>query len=614
MDDKNYLNMPRPPKKTMFVAVSLCLFLRSIPAASARASVFFNLPSPLRLEAPEYVCVSGHANPDDVNSITCPALDHLGAPDIGKYGVFLDTSSIVTVVLNGLRMGGENRRHRVDDANPFVGSAVATQSGGGDETRNGFKGGGGVRELKEESGVQGHYIQVYLLPVEEYRDSVKSGTHSCCFEKMGDSPSLEDQKSCKGYEQTDFRQGTATKGSTVHLFSIPDEKSNGNNRLVARLRPKISGKHMVVLSNCAADVTGLTVIARSGQISFASPFGALPLNMMGIIPFYVSMAVAYCLLILVWLHRLITTVGPDASTVTRGSGLGRCYRRAGLAGALRSVLPLQRAVFYLVCCHCTFSILASYYYLRLNTVPVDVNVLYGGTAAALVEWGPLSGAVALAHFGTVFACQAVATLAADGTWLIHGEVVGWRCRGRFHQSAFAVAALGVAWAGFFLLYGTMSPKDRRRYSITCGILWIIFLLYSVSRSLSHLRSLIVGDEAERVLVGGGILNAKRGLFRKLYGIITIYPIIFVLTLVLNSRRRKDAWGWVGFVLIDAYIFVLLVHSSFTWLPREMARQEYMKYAPVATVAEAGNDNDWDGDILLKSFSGDDDVSIEFQQK
>mmetsp|Transcript_35029 Transcript_35029/g.68978 ORF Transcript_35029/g.68978 Transcript_35029/m.68978 type:complete len:615 (-) Transcript_35029:44-1888(-) len=614
--------MPRPPKKTMVVAVSLCLFLRGIPAASAyfknptkNPSVFFNLPSPLRLVAPEYVCISGHANPDDVNSIACPELNHLGAPDIGSYGVHLDPSSIVTVVLNGLRMGDENGRHRGDDANPFVGSAVDTQSGDGDGIRNGVKGGGGAREL-EKSGGQGHHIQVYLLLVEEYRDSVKSGTNSCCFEIMGDSPSLENQKSCKGYEQTGFRQGTVTKGKTGHLFSIPDEKPVGNSRLVARLRPKTAGRYMVVLSNCAADVTGLTVIARSGQISFASQFGSLPLNMMGILPFYVSMAVAYCLLLLVWLHRLITTVGPDASTVTRGSGLGRYCRRAGLAGALRSVLPLQRAVFYLVCCHCTFSILASYYYLRLNTVSVDVNVLYGGTAAALVEWGPLSGAVALAHFVTIFACQAVATLAADGTWLIHGEVVGWRCRGRFHQSAFAVAALGVAWAGFFLLYGTMSPKDRRRYSITCGILWIIFLLYSVSRSLSHLRSLIVGDEAERVLVGGGILNAKRGLFRKLYGIITIYPIIFIVALVLNSRRRKDAWGWVGFVLIDAYIFVLLVHSSFTWLPREMARQEYMKYAPVATVAEAGNDNDWDGDILLKRFSGDedDDVSIEFQQK
>jgi len=45
------------------------------------------------------------------------------------------------------------------------------------------------------------------------------------------------------------------------------------------------------------------------------------------------------------------------------------------------------------------------------------------------------------------------------------------------------------------------------------------------------------------------------------------------------------------VLIDAYIFIILVHSSITWLPQEMASQEYMTYAPVDMVIDARCDSD-----------------------
>uniref|UniRef100_A0A7S1BXS7 Uncharacterized protein n=1 Tax=Corethron hystrix TaxID=216773 RepID=A0A7S1BXS7_9STRA len=532
-------DFPSSPSRILMLLILILFGCRHVSCYIHR------LPSPLHLTAPEFVCISGHANPRDGMSVTCPF--ERGS----NYGVHLDETSIVTVTLYGVKIT-DGRPHGVhrnyDDAkNSYYNKKGDACEDGNEGCQNG---------KNRRTAYDKHHVQIFLLPVVEYEESLGSGLNICCYE-FDASISRNIPKECIAGASMDLRVGTKIDSlSNPISVESPDDSEVGGVTIEATFRPLNRGNHMVILSNCASMtrpkdnetsdesvISTLTSNFSSGQISYASKFGELPLNLRGIVPFYVCMACAYVILVLVWLHCLYFS-GRSRKIARNSPRRVFCHLRVAsdLIRALSAILPLQRALFYLACCHGSFSVLAAVYYLRLNTVPVDVEVLYGGTAAALVAWGPFSGAVALAHFVTVFACQAVVTFAADGTWLIYGNIRGLRSlKGSrdsgwlIQHSVFAICTLGAAWVGYFLFYGIMSPLERRAYFVVCGVVWIVFLLFSVNRSLVHLRSLIVGNEGERIVVGGGILNAKRGLFRKMYAVVALYPIIFITTLILNSR-------------------------------------------------------------------------------
>ena len=67
-----------------------------------------------------------------------------------------------------------------------------------------------------------------------------------------------------------------------------------------------------------------------------------------------------------------------------------------------------------------------------------------------------------------------------------------------------------------------------------------------------------------------------------------------------QRSTQDSWAWVGYVLIDVYLFVFLTHLSIVCMPRPMSSQEYVKYAPLE--ADNTNDNDNDMWVSLKELS------------
>uniref|UniRef100_A0A7S2N566 Uncharacterized protein n=1 Tax=Helicotheca tamesis TaxID=374047 RepID=A0A7S2N566_9STRA len=99
------------------------------------------------------------------------------------------------------------------------------------------------------------------------------------------------------------------------------------------------------------------------------------------------------------------------------------------------------------------------------------------------------------------------------------------------------------------------------------------------------------------------------MYRKMCGIIAIYPVIFLLGLTWTSTSRQDSWAWVGYVLGDIYLFIILLHASITWMPRPMAGQEYIKYAPLEVSVETNNDMDlWEEDIGEWGDDIDDDAN------
>lgn len=382
---------------------------------------------------------------------------------------------------------------------------------------------------------------------------------------------------------------------------------SGGVDVVARLKTSTRGRHMVVISNCAAEVstdprtnrtTHVPLKARVGkiEIAFVSKFGELPLSMMGIIPFYGALAGLYGMLSLAWLRRSRAT-----AAAPKGGGkakrTGKPNRRNGCAAAAppadrrhapatsppAPMLGLQRAIRSLVLSQFLFSLIAFTYYLHLNGTSVDVDTLYSGTAAALVNWGPWSMAVATAHFVTVLACQVVVTLATDGTWLIQHHVRP--------STKIALYSLSAMWLVYFALYGFLSPGARETALLSFGSVWVAFLLFNVRRSLNNLKALMVGRGNDAVMAGGGALVAKRSLYRKMCAVVGLYPIVFLGSVVWNSNSRQDSWAWVGYVLGDIYLFVILFHSSIMWMPRPRASQEYVKYAPLEMSVVSHNDLD-----------------------
>lgn len=287
--------------------------------------------------------------------------------------------------------------------------------------------------------------------------------------------------------------------------------------------------HVLTFSNCAArtkvflrknddgnfapmeyGMDNVSFEMDSIKVSHLSEFGELPLSMMGIVPFYGMLVFCYSFLASIWFLR------------SRNKRL--------------VITPLQASLRMLVYMQLLFCSLAFSYYVHLNRQAVDINVLYSGTAAALVSWDLWSCAVALGHFTTILACQIVVTLVADGTWLIQNNIRTSTTRG--------LGILSAAWLLFFSMYGFVQPITRQIYFGICGFLWVIFVLHLVSKSLNHLKSLIInGGSDENVIVGGGVLVAKRSMFRKMFVVVALYPLVFVLTIIWKEMTKHDKWAW-----------------------------------------------------------------------
>ena len=155
----------------------------------------------------------------------------------------------------------------------------------------------------------------------------------------------------------------------------------------------------------------------------------------------------------------------------------------------------------------------------------------------------------------------------------------------------ALYVLGIAWACFFATNKFMSRKIRLAIIAFLGVIWATFLVFNVRRSLRHLRSLILGQSNETVVAVGGNLVAKRSMYRKFFAVLAFYPIVFAAGVIWNVRSQEDSWAWVGYVLMDVYVFIILLHSSITWLPRPFAAGEYAKYTPLDQPKSSSSIND-----------------------
>jgi len=542
-----------------------------------------------------------------------------------------------------------------------------------------------------KSSTTSHHLQIYLVPLDDYTEMVTKS--QCCYElEFGPPfPSWVETETVNGRERAvmppecalrnrpgDFSKGGDTQSSFAHdyranaprtggmqattapiIVNAEGEKKDGKHRnkkennlgpgvhLIKTLRPEKLGRHMIVISNCAAELelsppreryeerflgengddststrqpkvraAGLKAIVSEVEITFVSKFGELPLSMMGIIPFYGILLACYAILATVWWKRSMAphpVTSKDKSSRWGHSSLG--IRDAAFGGimsgisgdyasvSLRPLLGLQRVLKSLIHLQLLFTGMAFAYYLHLNRTTVDIDVLYSGTAAALVDWSAFSMAVATAHFCTILGSQIVVTLATDGTWLIQQHI-------RPDTKKVLYGLIGV-WVSFFILYGYLTPKSRGTLLIILGLAWVGFLLFNVRRSLQHLRTLMVGQDNENVIAVGGALVAKRSLYKKMCAIIAVYPVVFLVSLIWSSNAQQDSWTWVSYVLIDVYLFIILLHASVIWMPRPMASQEYVKYAPLEVSVTTNNDKDLWEEGIQETWS-EDEVEMLFQ--
>ena len=64
--------------------------------------------------------------------------------------------------------------------------------------------------------------------------------------------------------------------------------------------------------------------------------------------------------------------------------------------------------------------------------------------------------------------------------------------------------------------------------------------------------------------------------------------------------------------MDIYLFIILVHASITWMPRPMASQEFIKYAPLEVSAVTNDLDLWVSltvCLFIVSFASILDLSI-----
>ncbi|GMI15509.1 hypothetical protein TrLO_g309 [Triparma laevis f. longispina] len=575
-----------------------------LPAGSWAGSLVDSYPDTDLLGGDKY-CYSGRAE----SQFRCPSDDELNPSSSTHYPTTtLLSGEYVTVKINNLRMTGEGRKRN-----------------GGDEVEGGGEGGGGGGRRLVEPVEMTYQIQISLMQLlEDYEAS----NLNCCWEEAnsacdwerqeGEAPTVElppeckmtpgqgmalDASVCSVRQGLDFSDAVAMTGrpgvyksgpSTTVVTSITvDLKLDGDaaDDLEVILKPpKPNVEYLVMVSNCAlihsetkgSDVARTEMNHFMFDITFNWNFshGSLPHHLLGLIPFYAVAFVCYVVMTILWVKRSIQFQG--------------------------QLLGLQKAVSLLVYLECGFTFIAMLYYVHVNaSKSIDMNVLYSGTFAALVSWDFWTILVTVAHFSTIFACQVVVTLTADGKWLIQHSM-------RRSTRVFLVF-LGSTWAIFIMFYGVMDAESRNGWAVFSASVWIAWLLISVRNSLRHIKSLTVGNSDDNIMVahpgsaGGDMLTAKRGLFRKLCCLIATFPAVFMLTLILDSQADKTSWGipWIGYVLTDIYILGILSHVTYLWLPSPALDPN--KYAPVNA-----NDMSFDGDFEMGGVMTDerDDNLVE----
>jgi hypothetical protein len=255
-----------------------------------------------------------------------------------------------------------------------------------------------------------------------------SGNGLCCYE-YGQNDSKPDGISDLAQQCTPIdmrplvpRVGTNQKISAPVSITTSSKKQEVS--VTARFRPVGRGRYMVVISNCAATIgddgkaTLVTARFNSVVFKFASKFGELPLSMSGIVPFYGVLFAFYGVLGFIWFRR-----SKGVISCPNGRDL-KCLKgtNAGSRDQARPLLGLQRAIYSLILLQFAFTSVAFAYYVHLNITVVDIDILYGGTMAALAGITPFSILVGTVHFITFVACQAVVMLATDGTWLIQSNI------------------------------------------------------------------------------------------------------------------------------------------------------------------------------------------------
>ena len=247
----------------------------------------------------------------------------------------------------------------------------------------------------------------------------------CCYEYKDQSPGKSELlQQCNPMDMRPLVPRVGANQILSAPLSITTSSMKQEISVSARFRPTTRGRYMVVISNCAAilgddgKATPLTAHIKSIKFKFASKFGELPLSMSGIVPFYGVLLAMYGILGIIWFRR-------SKGVISCPNGRDfRCLKSSNASGRVqaRPLLGLQRAIYSLILLQFVFTLVAFSYYVHLNITVVDIDILYGGTMAALAGITPFSILVGTVHFITFLACQAVVMLATDGTWLIQSNI------------------------------------------------------------------------------------------------------------------------------------------------------------------------------------------------
>ena len=247
----------------------------------------------------------------------------------------------------------------------------------------------------------------------------------CCYEYKDQSPGNSDLlQQCNPMDVRPLVPRVGTNQKISAPISITTSSVKQEISVSARFRPASRGKYMVVISNCAAtfgddgEAFPLTAHIKNIKFKFASKFGELPLSMSGIVPFYGVLLAMYGILGIIWFRR-----SKGVISCPNGRDL-RCLKNSNASARVqaRPLLGLQKAIYSLIVLQFVFTLVAFSYYVHLNITVVDIDILYGGTMAALAGITPFSILVGTVHFITFLACQAVVMLATDGTWLIQSNI------------------------------------------------------------------------------------------------------------------------------------------------------------------------------------------------
>ena len=506
------------------------------------------------LSSEEY-CFSGRS----LNSGSCPSTPEYEA-------MLMSPGDVVHVSFDTMSLTEEGRHHNYDDDNDGNDGGLMPDN---------------RRRLDSATDVTLGYIQVYLQPLEKF--PYETGGSLCVDNKFRNEIPFTP-------EVTDFTPPSFIDTSLQDYIQIalplnPSQEDIGKKIDALTLSPKTKGLYLVLISNCVTNPNNPNLIptfkVKEFSIVWQFAHGYLPYHLLGLIPFYAIFGSCYSVLLLLWVKQ----------TMTFG---------------WTSFLGLQKAICYLILTQVIFSWLALSYYLHLNNTPAKtLQTLYSGTEAAMISpeekdlWSFLVG---VSHFVSIFSCQLALTFAADGTWLINHQASG--------KTKFAVIILMLSWLIFILFYDLLGLKGREVWYAVCGSLWLCWLVFSVKSSMRQLQALTVGDSSDPIAVAhpgakdGDMLTAKRSLFRKLCVLLGAYPIVFLISVVLSTQHTKpDSWApWIGYVITDIYIFIMLVHATYLWLPRP--REDLGKYAPIGESEES-----FDGDFGLTQIGVGEDETM-----